>query len=105
MTRKINLFAPGKHFHRNKIFVSKAGANPSDASVFLNPKINVVNEPKVGCNVENELGIFQVGQLVGHSLAFILGAIWAVEYLAKLSRVMEIFSKSFKAMILGFDFI
>ncbi len=30
---------------------------------------------------------------------------WAVEYLAKLSRILKIFPKSFKAMILGFDFI
>ncbi len=29
---------------------------------------------------------------------------WAVEYLAKLRRMLKIFSKSFKAMILGFDF-
>ncbi len=30
---------------------------------------------------------------------------WAVEYLARLSRILKIFLKSFKAMILGFDFI
>ncbi len=30
---------------------------------------------------------------------------WAVEYLAKLNRILKIFSKSFKAMILGFNFI
>ncbi len=30
---------------------------------------------------------------------------WAVEYLAKLSQMLKIFLKSFKAMILGFDFI
>ncbi len=30
---------------------------------------------------------------------------WAVEYLAKLSRILKMFSKSFKAMILGFNFI
>ncbi len=30
---------------------------------------------------------------------------WAVEYLAKLSRILVVFSKSFKAMILGFNFI
>ena len=40
-----------------------------------------------------------------HSLAFILGAPWAVEYRAKLNRILEILPKSFKAMILGFDFI
>jgi len=84
---------------------NKLDATLSKKTVLLCHVIYVVNEPKVGCNVENELGIFQVGQLVGHSLAFILGAIWAVEYLAKLSRILKIFSKSFKAMILGFDFI
>ncbi len=30
---------------------------------------------------------------------------WAVEYLAELSRILKLFSKSFKAMILGFNFI
>ncbi len=30
---------------------------------------------------------------------------WAVEYLAKLSRISRMFSKSFKAMILGSNFI
>ncbi len=30
---------------------------------------------------------------------------WAVEYLAKLSWILKIFSKPFKAMILGFNFI
>ncbi len=37
--------------------------------------INVVNELKVGYYVANKLGIFEVGQQVGHSLAFILGAL------------------------------
>jgi hypothetical protein len=38
------------------------------------------------------------------SLTFILGALLAVEYLASLSRITLIFSKSFKAMILGSTF-
>jgi len=40
-----------------------------------------------------------------HSLAFKLGALRAVEYLASFSRITLIFSKSFKAMILGSNFI
>ena len=51
------------------------------------------------------LGKSQVGLYSGHSLAFILGAFRAVEYLAMLGRIQKILSKSFKAMILGLDFI
>ncbi len=57
----------------------------------------------------NELGIIQdVGCHVVDlicSLAFILGALLAVEYLASLSRNTLIVLKSFKAMILGSNFI
>jgi hypothetical protein len=42
---------------------------------------------------------------VNRSLAFILGALVAVEYLASLNQDMLLFSKSFKAMILRSNFI
>jgi hypothetical protein len=68
-----------------------------------------VNELKVGCHVVIEL---KTSETLGlklqesdHSLAFILGALLAVEYLANLSRNTLTFLKSFKAMILGSNFI
>ncbi len=73
---------------------------------------------KVGCHVVNdskilkdvrrhvvELTIAIRIRFVSRSLAFILGALLAVEYLANLSRITLVFSKSFKAMILGSNFI
>jgi hypothetical protein len=53
----------------------------------------------VGRHVENRTSFKD------RSLVFILGALLAVEYLANLSRITLIFSKSFKAMILGSNFI
>ena len=52
-----------------------------------------------------ELGILQIGLLGGSFTYVYTRDLKAVEYLAKLSRIWKIFSKSFKAMILGLDFI
>ncbi len=71
--------------------------------------IYVVNELKVGSHDVIELktsGTLGLKlQESAHSLAFILGALLAVEYLANLSRNTLTFLKSFKAMILGSNFI
>ena len=66
---------------------------------------HVVNEPKVGCYVVSKLGKSLSRTLSGSFTCVYTRGFLAVEFLAKLSRLMQIFSKSFKAMILGFDFI
>ena len=73
---------------------------------------HVVNESKVGCHVVNESKIecheleISLSRTLGESFTCVYTrGPKAVEYLAKLSRILKIFSKSFKAMILGFNFI
>ena len=65
----------------------------------------VVNELKVGCHVVIELKNILSRTLSGSFTCVYTRDLKAVEYLAKLSRILKIFSKSFKAIILGFNFI
>ena len=67
--------------------------------------MHVVNESKVECYVGNKPGKSLSRTLSGSFTYVYTRGLLAVEYLAKLSRLLQIFSKSFKAMILGFDFI
>jgi len=66
---------------------------------------HVANEPKVGCYVVNKPWKLFGRTLIGSSTYVYTRGLLAVEYLAKLSRILKIFSKSFKAIILGFGFI
>ena len=52
-----------------------------------------------------KFGILQIGLLGGSFTYVYTRDLKAVEYLANLSRILQIFLKSFKAMILGFNFI